>query len=106
LFDGVADPLSQIDSKDNTVKAQKKRAKAKARFLKKKGLTKTDIYLKRQSEYHAILAANDPRTHLVRITAEKTWLETHVWHAKRMKMENVWGYRIVSCVAVEVGTTS
>ncbi|KAJ9109900.1 hypothetical protein QFC19_001880 [Naganishia cerealis] len=64
----------EIDSKDNTVKTQKKRARAKARFLKKKGLTKTDIYLKRQRD--------------------KTWLETHVWHAKRMKMENLWGYRI------------
>ncbi|KAG8857326.1 hypothetical protein FRB96_005813 [Tulasnella sp. 330] len=25
---------------------------------------------------------------------EKTWLETHIWHAKRMKMENLWGYRL------------
>ncbi|KAG9015712.1 hypothetical protein FRB90_004357 [Tulasnella sp. 427] len=24
----------------------------------------------------------------------KTWLETHLWHAKRMKMENLWGYRL------------
>ncbi|KAF4577137.1 hypothetical protein EYR36_005124 [Pleurotus pulmonarius] len=24
----------------------------------------------------------------------KTWLETHIWHAKRMKMEDVWGYRL------------
>ncbi|KAJ9106265.1 hypothetical protein QFC21_001410 [Naganishia friedmannii] len=64
----------EIDSKDITVKTQKKRAKAKARFLKKKGLTKTDIYRKRQRD--------------------KTWLETHVWHAKRMEMEDLWGYRI------------
>jgi len=26
---------------------------------------------------------------------DKTWLETHIWHAKRMKMENMWGYRLV-----------
>ncbi|KAF9497689.1 POP1-domain-containing protein [Pleurotus eryngii] len=24
----------------------------------------------------------------------KTWLETHIWHAKRMKMEDIWGYRL------------
>lgn len=22
------------------------------------------------------------------------WLETHIWHAKRMKMGNLWGYKI------------
>jgi ribonuclease P/MRP protein subunit POP1 len=89
-----ADHICQIDSKDNTVKSQKKRAKAKAKFLKKKGLTKTNIYLKRQGErerFHfysaSCLRVLDP--------VDKTWLETHVWHAKRMKMENVWGYRIV-----------
>jgi hypothetical protein len=26
---------------------------------------------------------------------DKTWLETHLWHAKRMKMSNMWGYRLV-----------
>lgn len=25
---------------------------------------------------------------------EFKWLETHVWHAKRMKMENLWGFRM------------
>ncbi|TIB11134.1 hypothetical protein E3P92_02980 [Wallemia ichthyophaga] len=24
----------------------------------------------------------------------KSWLETHIWHAKRMKMANLWGYRV------------
>ncbi|KAG8728980.1 hypothetical protein FRC12_021359, partial [Ceratobasidium sp. 428] len=24
----------------------------------------------------------------------KTWLETHLWHAKRMHMQDVWGYRL------------
>lgn len=27
---------------------------------------------------------------------DKTWLETHIWHAKRMHMENMWGYRLAS----------
>ncbi|KAH8998691.1 POP1-domain-containing protein [Lactarius akahatsu] len=25
---------------------------------------------------------------------DKKWLETHLWHAKRMRMENMWGYRL------------
>ncbi|KAG6903119.1 hypothetical protein C0995_004666 [Termitomyces sp. Mi166 len=25
---------------------------------------------------------------------DKLWLETHIWHAKRMKMDNMWGYRL------------
>ncbi|KAH9969481.1 NUC188 domain-containing protein [Russula dissimulans] len=25
---------------------------------------------------------------------DKKWLETHLWHAKRMYMENMWGYRL------------
>ncbi|KAI0059540.1 POP1-domain-containing protein [Artomyces pyxidatus] len=25
---------------------------------------------------------------------DKKWLESHLWHAKRMKMENMWGYRL------------
>ncbi|CCL99258.1 uncharacterized protein FIBRA_01273 [Fibroporia radiculosa] len=31
---------------------------------------------------------------LLRRQRDKTWLETHIWHAKRMKMENMWGYRL------------
>lgn len=29
-------------------------------------------------------------------TGEKLWLGTHVWHAKRMHMIDIWGYRLVS----------
>ncbi|KAH9847891.1 POP1-domain-containing protein [Lenzites betulinus] len=25
---------------------------------------------------------------------DQTWLETHIWHAKRMHMDNMWGYRL------------
>ncbi len=33
---------------------------------------------------------------VLRASAEdKTWLETHLWHAKRMHMNNMWGYRLV-----------
>ncbi|KAH8108673.1 POP1-domain-containing protein [Phellopilus nigrolimitatus] len=31
---------------------------------------------------------------LLRRQVDKTWLETHIWHAKRMKMENMWNYRL------------
>ncbi|KAI0714000.1 POP1-domain-containing protein [Cerioporus squamosus] len=31
---------------------------------------------------------------LLRRQADKTWLETHIWHAKRMHMEHMWGYRL------------
>ncbi|KAL5501441.1 POP1 [Sanghuangporus vaninii] len=41
---------------------------------KAKALTRTEEFLKRQQD--------------------KSWLETHIWHAKRMHMENMWGYRL------------
>ena len=28
---------------------------------------------------------------------DKKWLETHLWHAKRMKMVTKWGYRLALC---------
>ncbi|KAI9058196.1 POP1-domain-containing protein [Trametes sanguinea] len=31
---------------------------------------------------------------LLRRQKDKSWLETHIWHAKRMHMENMWGYRL------------
>ncbi|KAH8104719.1 POP1-domain-containing protein [Cristinia sonorae] len=31
---------------------------------------------------------------LLKRQKDKVWLETHIWHAKRMKMENMWGYRL------------
>ncbi|EIW81399.1 POP1-domain-containing protein [Coniophora puteana RWD-64-598 SS2] len=31
---------------------------------------------------------------LLKRQRDKKWLETHLWHAKRMKMENMWGYRL------------
>ncbi|EJD52288.1 POP1-domain-containing protein [Auricularia subglabra TFB-10046 SS5] len=52
-------------------------SKPKKRIAKKgisKQLPKTEKYLNRQRD--------------------KTWLETHIWHAKRMHMTTLWGYRI------------
>ncbi|EKM79429.1 hypothetical protein AGABI1DRAFT_74463 [Agaricus bisporus var. burnettii JB137-S8] len=52
--------------------------KVKSRKLPKAGknkkISKTESFQKRQRD--------------------KSWLETHLWHAKRMKMENMWGYRL------------
>ncbi|KAF8225887.1 POP1-domain-containing protein [Tricholoma matsutake] len=41
---------------------------------KAKRLSRSELFLKRQRD--------------------KLWLESHLWHAKRMKMENMWGYRL------------
>ncbi|KAG6891353.1 hypothetical protein C0992_008468 [Termitomyces sp. T32_za158] len=41
---------------------------------KNKRLKRTELFAKRQRD--------------------KLWLETHIWHAKRMKMDNMWGYRL------------
>ncbi|KAI0030429.1 NUC188 domain-containing protein [Vararia minispora EC-137] len=31
---------------------------------------------------------------LLKRQAKKKWLESHLWHAKRMRMEDMWGYRL------------
>ncbi|TFK70360.1 POP1-domain-containing protein [Pluteus cervinus] len=31
---------------------------------------------------------------LLKRQRDKSWLETHLWHAKRMHMEEMWGYRL------------
>ncbi|KAI0076322.1 POP1-domain-containing protein [Panus rudis PR-1116 ss-1] len=56
--------------------APKKKVASKYRHQKGKDkrITRTEAFLKRQKD--------------------KVWLETHVWHAKRMKMENMYGYRL------------
>ncbi|KAL4080470.1 ribonucleases P/MRP protein subunit POP1-domain-containing protein [Scleroderma citrinum] len=59
--------LTMDPVKRKTHKALPKRGKAKQ-------ITRTESLLKRQRD--------------------KTWLETHIWHAKRAKMENLWGYRL------------
>ncbi|KAI0300399.1 ribonucleases P/MRP protein subunit POP1-domain-containing protein [Russula brevipes] len=54
------------------------RRKALGRSLPKQGKNRrelrTDVFARRQKD--------------------KKWLETHLWHAKRMHMENMWGYRL------------
>jgi ribonuclease P/MRP protein subunit POP1 len=59
---------------------------------KNKRIKKTVSFLKRQRMY--IQSTNIVHL-LIWNLGDKVWLETHIWHAKRMKMENMWGYRLV-----------
>ncbi|KAJ7784628.1 POP1-domain-containing protein [Mycena metata] len=69
-------PLRLRDRARQEMNSVKKKALARLRPKqgKDKRLSRTETFLKRQRD--------------------KSWLETHIWHAKRMKMENMWGYRL------------
>ncbi|KAG6811630.1 hypothetical protein H0H92_006499 [Tricholoma furcatifolium] len=56
---------------------RKKPRHSMSKLGKSRRLTRTELFVKRQRD--------------------KLWLETHIWHAKRMKMENMWGYRLAVC---------
>ena len=60
---------------------------------KLKRVKRTTSLLRRQSES---VCRSDPQfSSWVLITEDKTWLETHIWHAKRMHMDIMWGYKLV-----------
>lgn len=71
------------------------RKKVLGRSIPKRGkaktLNRTDTFLGRQRKqfppFLFILTKS--------LSGDKIWLETHIWHAKRMKMDNMWGYRLV-----------
>ncbi|KAL7280061.1 hypothetical protein ACG7TL_006476 [Trametes sanguinea] len=44
--------------------------------------------------YRSGCATKLARRYAMARAEDKTWLETHIWHAKRMHMENMWGYRL------------
>jgi ribonuclease P/MRP protein subunit POP1 len=58
---------------------------------KNKQVTRTEILLRRQSRWYSDVLRFRPHCR----TGDKKWLETHIWHAKRMKMNDIWGYRLV-----------
>jgi ribonuclease P/MRP protein subunit POP1 len=61
---------------------------------KTRRLKRTEVLQKRQSmRMPDFLLGKMHVTHA--ILADKIWLETHLWHAKRMKMETMWGFRLV-----------
>lgn len=33
---------------------------------------------------------------MLKETKKSKWLETHIWNSKRMHMQDIWGYRLVS----------
>lgn len=77
------------------------RKKALGRSMPKRGkanrMTRTDSLLRRQSQS---ITASFSKIHseifiMIFTTGDKTWLETHIWHAKRMKMVTKYGYRLV-----------
>ena len=41
----------------------------------------------------------------VRRQLKHRWLETHVWHAKRMHMRNLWGFRLVRAASLHLVLT-
>ncbi len=74
------------------------RRKILGRSLPKRGKDKreprSDVFSRRQSEVY-FLANLYPLSTVHMTPGDKKWLETHLWHTKRMHMENVWGYRLV-----------
>jgi ribonuclease P/MRP protein subunit POP1 len=59
---------------------------------KDKHLSRTESLLKRQRQLYIFLAY---LLVIDFIIGDKTWLETHIWHAKRMHMKVLWGYSLV-----------
>lgn len=48
---------------------------------------------KKKSRYHRRRPKNLLKEY-TRRQRKHVWLETHIWHAKRMKMIDTWGYRL------------
>jgi len=73
------------------------RKKALGRSFSKPGkdkrITRTASFLKRQSSFIIFSTIRLP-SHF-NVSGNRIWLETHLWHAKRMHMDNLWGYRLV-----------
>jgi ribonuclease P/MRP protein subunit POP1 len=74
------------------------RRKILGRSLPKRGKDRrelrSDALARRQSEFY-VLETICSASSVYMILGDKKWLETHLWHAKRMHMENMWGYRLV-----------
>jgi len=70
---------------------KKKLTKKTSKLGKEKRVKRNDAFRKRQGGRCTVFFFSDSTS-----VVDKTWLETHIWHAKRMHMENLWGYRLVS----------
>ena len=74
------------------------RRKIPGRSLPKRGKDRrelrSDAFARRQSELY-VMETICSASSVCMIPGDKKWLETHLWHTKRMHMENMWGYRLV-----------
>ena len=74
------------------------RRKVLGRSLPKRGKDRRELrsgaFARRQSKFY-VLETICSASSVFMISGDKEWLETHLWHAKRMHMENMWGYRLV-----------
>ena len=78
----------QMDANKRRLLGRPKRGKAKQ-------ITRSEDFLKRQRVFclpPCVLNSLNP------IPGDKSWLETHIWHAKRARMQNMWGYRLVRLI--------
>ncbi|PCH40247.1 POP1-domain-containing protein [Wolfiporia cocos MD-104 SS10] len=66
------------------------RLREKARSEMDPARPKAKYYIPKRSRKGAISRTQQ----LLKRQVNKTWLETHIWHAKRMHMEDMWGYRL------------
>eukprot|EP00055_Hartaetosiga_balthica_P015896 m.97478 g.97478 ORF g.97478 m.97478 type:complete len:904 (+) comp8987_c0_seq1:110-2821(+) len=60
---------------------------------KKEGKEKKDASKRRRSRRNRRRPPNLQKEYAKRAGSTK-WLETHIWHAKRFKMESLWGWRV------------
>ncbi|KAF7726095.1 hypothetical protein EC973_009069 [Apophysomyces ossiformis] len=63
-------------AKQEMASSPPKKTKPKRKLRARRSKTLVEEYMKRQRH--------------------KRWLETHMWHTKRMKMMNLWGYRLAA----------
>lgn len=73
-----------------------KRLPAKYRKIHKSQMAKSgleDKTKKRPSRKYR-RKPNNLLKEYTRRSKANVWLETHIWHSKRFKMKNIWGYRI------------
>ncbi|KAG2178757.1 hypothetical protein INT43_001603, partial [Umbelopsis isabellina] len=72
----------------------KLREKAKAETLKGTPPKRTGPPTRRKKRRAATIVEEYLRRQGTPLSGTKRWLETHIWHAKRMHMKNIWGYRL------------
>lgn len=73
--------------------ANKRRLLGRPKRGKANQITRTEALLRRQREFCQALSSSILNAQT--ILGDKSWLETHIWHAKRAKMQSIWGYRLV-----------